>query len=274
MSILFPPLCRGEIDPYFKPLAVKLVKEGFPEVWINQVFDSSCMTFFSKPLRLRLTVRESKRDYSGYLQKNSIKKSKSFMKAQKDILSAAERETNVPREIITAILLLETRFGDYHASFPALRTLASHASADQPEIVDLVYNQLSSEDKKRWSREAAASRLQGRAPWFMGELKALLIYLQETGAAPCDIKGSYTGAIGLCQFQPSNLKPYGRDGDSDGLVNLFQIGDAIMSSAFYLQQHGWKPGLSRESQMAVIKKYNNSDPYARTILDVAEMLKK
>ncbi|MFH1138085.1 MAG: lytic murein transglycosylase [Pseudomonadota bacterium] len=274
LSLLGAAPCRGEIDPFFRPLAAKLARSGFDEAWIARLFESPCLTFSTRPMRLRLTVRESKINYARYLETSAIEKSRRFLNAQGEILALAERKTTVPGEIVTAILLLETGFGEYMGRFPALQTLASQAVADRPEVAAMVYNELSPEEKRRWTKEAAARRLAARVPWFMGELKALLVHLRETNADPCRVNGSYTGAIGFCQFQPSNLKPYGRDGNGDDVVDLFQIEDAIMSAANYLKGHGWRPGLDRDGKKAVLKRYNNSEPYARTILGVAELLAK
>jgi membrane-bound lytic murein transglycosylase B len=85
--------------------------------------------------------------------------------------------------------------------------------------------------------------------------------------------GSIYGAVGICQFMPSNILRFGVDGDGDGTVNLFHASDAMHSLANYLKYHGWKPGLSREKQNRVLRHYNNSATYANTILAVADALR-
>jgi len=43
--------------------------------------------------------------------------------------------------------------------------------------------------------------------------------------------------------------------------------------ANYLKAHGWRPGLSKKSQIKVVLTYNNSKPYAKTVLGLAERLR-
>ena len=55
---------------------------------------------------------------------------------------------------------------------------------------------------------------------------------------------SWAGALGVQQFQPSNLKPYGVDHDGGG-INPRSHADAIFSIAKYYSERGrWKRGLS------------------------------
>jgi membrane-bound lytic murein transglycosylase B len=90
---------------------------------------------------------------------------------------------------------------------------------------------------------------------------------------PLGIRGSIYGAIGLCQFMPSNVFAYGVDADQDGRIDPFTKADALHSIANYLRGHGWRPGLNREGQHSVIFDYNHSTVYANTVLAVAEKLK-
>ena len=91
---------------------------------------------------------------------------------------------------------------------------------------------------------------------------------------PFSMNGSYAGALGFAQFIPSSVLKFGKDGDQDGQINLFQHGDAIESVANYLKQHGWKPDLTRKEAFRILLRYNNSKYYANTILKVADRLEK
>jgi membrane-bound lytic murein transglycosylase B len=85
--------------------------------------------------------------------------------------------------------------------------------------------------------------------------------------------GSIYGAIGLCQFLPSNILPYGVDADHDGRINLFTKADALYSIANYLREHGWKDNMDEVSRREAILSYNKSSVYANTVLAVAQKLK-
>ena len=262
----------AESDQDFEPLIKKLTKAGFEKEWVEEVFTKDCVELMPKTLMLRLTIKESKLDYGQFLQDVNINKSQEFHKKYEEALKKAEEEYGVPTQVIVSILLLETKLGEYTGSFQTLSTLASHAVSGNKEVVEKVIELLPEEEREKWTVEKARKRLGNRSKWAFNELKAFLTFINEQGVDPCRIKGSYTGAIGLCQFQPSNIKPYGRDGNGDGLVDLFQADDAITSVAEYLKRHGWKKDSSPARQLAIIKTYNNSTPYAKTILAVADKL--
>jgi membrane-bound lytic murein transglycosylase B len=112
-----------------------------------------------------------------------------------------------------------------------------------------------------------------KADWAYAEFKALILYAHRGGFDPLALRSSIYGAIGLCQFLPSNILSYGVDADKDGRINLFTKADALYSIANYLREHGWKCTMDKSSQREVILRYNKSFVYANTVLAVAQKLK-
>ena len=56
--------------------------------------------------------------------------------------------------------------------------------------------------------------------------------------------GSWAGAIGHLQVNPSNVVAHGRDGDGDGRIDLHNsLPDALATSATFLRDLGYQPGL-------------------------------
>jgi len=56
--------------------------------------------------------------------------------------------------------------------------------------------------------------------------------------------GSWAGAIGHLQVNPSNVLAHGTDGDGDGIVDLHaSLPDALATSAVYLRALGYRPGV-------------------------------
>ena len=51
------------------------------------------------------------------------------------------------------------------------------------------------------------------------------------------------------------------------------IVDAISSAALYLKKHGWKTESNVNAHRSVLKRYNNLNIYANTILTLAESLR-
>ena len=62
------------------------------------------------------------------------------------------------------------------------------------------------------------------------------------------------------------------DGNNDGRVSLFKYEDAVLSTAHYLSQSGWKDSATLQEKEEVIWKYNQSDAYVDTILAIADDL--
>lgn len=56
--------------------------------------------------------------------------------------------------------------------------------------------------------------------------------------------GSWAGAIGHLQVNPSNVLAHGTDGDGDGRVDLHNsLSDALATSAVFLRHLGYQPGM-------------------------------
>ena len=129
-------------------------------------------------------------------------------------LARAEATYGVPREIIVAIIGVETEYGRDMGKFGAMEALATLAFNYPP-----------------------------RAPFFRSELEQLLLLARENGNSPLDYKGSYAGAIGIPQFMPSSQRNYAVDFDGDQHIDLRRsTADAIGSVASFLSLHGWQTG--------------------------------
>ncbi|MFO8239631.1 MAG: lytic murein transglycosylase [Dissulfuribacterales bacterium] len=213
--------------------------------------------------------KESKLDYSKFLRPERLSRASVFLDTHKELLIQIEDKYGIPKEIKVAILLVETDLGRYLGPDRAFNILASMAAAND---IDRVKPWLTPELLEPAERSHVEKKLHDKSRWAYRELKALLVYAEQNKIDPLEIKGSIFGAIGLCQFMPSNVLRFGIDHDQDGKINLFLKPDALASMANYLRNYGWKDNLSRKEQEAVILKYNYSRPYANAVLDVAERL--
>lgn len=83
----------------------------------------------------------------------------------------------------------------------------------------------------------------GRLKEDEGDFIAALLIAQSTDD-PRGPVGSWAGAIGHLQVNPSNVLKYGTDGDGDGRVDLNgSLADALATSATYLLGIGYQRGL-------------------------------
>jgi membrane-bound lytic murein transglycosylase B len=83
-----------------------------------------------------------------------------------------------------------------------------------------------------------------RGDFFRGELLAALEVLEQGKISRGELEGSWAGAMGHTQFMPTSYLRYAVDGDGDGKRDIWRsIPDALASTANYLREHGWRPGL-------------------------------
>ncbi len=75
---------------------------------------------------------------------------------------------------------------------------------------------------------------------FIAALKLLQINRMQAS----ELVGSWAGAIGHLQVNPSNVVAHGSDGDGDGRIDLHNsLADALATSAKFLLDLGYRPGL-------------------------------
>ena len=163
-------------------------------------------------------VPEQQRSWSRYRERfmntRRIERGNQFIQENGAELVRAEAIYGVPREIIAAIIGVETEYGRSTGKFRVLESLASLAFKYPP-----------------------------RAPFFRSELEHFLLLARENDMNRLEVRGSYAGAMGIPQFMPSSQRRFAVDFDADGRIDLRgSTSDAIGSVASYLALHGWQAG--------------------------------
>ena len=164
----------------------------------------------------RITTPYESRSYAQYqplfVHPRLAHKGHVYLEQHADIFAASEKKYGVQREIIAAILGMETRYG---------------ANKGKDAVVDSLFT--------------LATSYPRRAKFFRKELGELLLLCQEEGLNPQTFQGSYAGAFGTTQFIPSSYRAYAVDADGDGKRNVWDSpADIINSVANYFQKHGWQ----------------------------------
>ncbi len=262
---------RRDLPSIWVPLFERLVHDGQDPAYLKALFLSPSVRFDPRVMPRKLTHREAELNYARFLRPERIARARRYLEENRELLSRIEAAYGVPKEIKVAILLVETDLGNYLGGGLAFNILASMAVATD---MDRVKEWLPRDLLQGPDAQALKRRLREKSSWAYGELKAFLVYTRLNHLDPLKIKGSIFGAIGLCQFMPSNALRYGIDYDGDGRVDLFEKADALASMANYLKAHGWRPGLEAREQVKVLMSYNCSRPYAETVIKVAERLSK
>ena len=135
-----------------------------------------------------------------------------FLEQHEATLARASSEFGVPREIIVAIIGVETVYG---------RNLGSYRVVDALTTLDFDYAP--------------------RSAFFRSELEHYLLFARDAGMDVFALRGSYAGAFGLPQFMPSSYRRFAVDYDGDAQANLVRSpADAIGSVGNFLKAHGWR----------------------------------
>lgn len=245
-----------------------LAGERFEPSFLHGVFYDQRLKKFPVAVAKNVHNKENQRDYNGFYSAYSFMIAKQFQKKWRTLLKNASETFNVDQEVLVAILLVETGLGNVLGRYPVISVFSS---------ILVEYKQSHEQYSKRAYLSSEESykirRLTEKAQWARKELIALLTIVKETEINPLQLRGSFAGAFGIPQFLPSSYVKWGVDSDQNGSVNLFLVPDAVYSTANYLKAHGWKKGLYRESNKDVIYKYNKSEIYVDTVLNIARKIK-
>ncbi len=258
-------------DRYFESLQNRLIKDGFDKDRILALYKRPEVYFEIKGVSRFLVHREAELNYDQFSSKKSIRNAMKYMAHHKKALEKTEKNYGVDKEIITAILLVETRLGAFVGRPLVLNTLSSTAALADAHVREMFWNRVSK--SIRLTRKQFDRWVQRKSAWAYKELKAFLVYTNEEHMDPLDIRGSYSGAMGIAQFMPSNILVFAKDGDNNGTTNLFNHADAISSIGNFLKHYGWYPGIDRKKAYQVIYHYNHSSQYVNTVLKVSAILK-
>jgi membrane-bound lytic murein transglycosylase B len=256
---------------FFQPLIQKLSLDGFEVEFLSKLLTDPRAEVIPAVLTISLYPKENPELYTKFLSPESILISKTFLGQNIAILKEMERRFQVEKEVVVAILLVESRFGENIGKYRVIPTLAGMALIDSPENLQKNYQILREIDPElsyEWI-EALAKR---KAKWAYHELKCFLEIICDEKIDPLEVWGSSAGALGMAQFIPSSYLAYALNKKS--FKNwLLSKEDAISSIGNYLKSHGWKRNLSTEKKKQLIWHYNRSQPYIETVLQVAQKIK-
>ena len=153
-------------------------------------------------------------DTKTYISKRTSKKKVSkgidFYKDNLKLINTIETKYKIEKELLLALMGIETNFGTYVGKMDILSSLATLSF-----------------DKRR-------------SDFFSNELLILLSLIEKDQIDYKTLYGSWAGAFGYFQFMPSTMKNYAIDYDNDNYIDLKNNNDAYASAANYLSKIGWK----------------------------------
>ena len=175
-------------------------------------------------------------DTKTYISKRaSLKKLKQGLKLyeqNKELINKIEKEFKVEKELMLALMGIETNFGNYVGKMDILSSLATLSF-----------------DKRR-------------SEFFTNELITLLKLIETKKVDHKSLYGSWAGAFGFFQFMPSTIDNYAIDYNNNKEINLKNNIDAFASAANYLSKIGWRT--ERPCFYKVVLKDNIPNKYLNT----------
>ena len=190
-----------------KALANNISEITFDKVMFNVKFLPKVIEYD----RFQPEFYEDTKTYIG--KRTSIKKLKkgiNFYKANKKLINKIETEFDIEKELLLALMGIETNFGTYVGKMDILSSLATLSF-----------------DKRR-------------TEFFTNELITLLQLIETKKIDYKTLYGSWAGAFGFFQFMPSTITNYAIDHNNDNFIDLKNSEDAYPSAANYLKKIGWK----------------------------------
>jgi len=202
-----------------------------------------------------------------------ISKGCTFMSENEEFLEALRERYGTSPEVLTAVLIVESRLGTYPMRYKVASVLASMALAKDPAFI------LELKERNPGLGEAlvdadSLDKAVLKARWAARELPELVTLARELDMDPIEIDGSVSGALGPAQFIPSTFRKYGVDGDGDGKRNPFAMKDAIASMANYIRLAGWREDADEGRMRGALWHYNHSEVYVNTVMQIYRELSR
>lgn len=252
-------------------LVEKLLMKGVPRNRVDAVFTDPRMPPFSL-ITFKLKPVESNDIYAKFRTLQKVAIGQKFIREHLSVLNSMENKSGVAKEIVTAILLVETHFGQNTGQELVLNRLARVSSVSEPDTLWKNYLRIR-EENPQVTFEQVRDRATYLEETFLPELVALFTLSEREKLDIFDIKGSIAGAFGIPQFLPKSYLSFAVDGDHDGKTSLFSLDDALYSTANFLKHYGWRSTLTDQEKRAVVWNYNHSRAYVDTIFWLAMSMK-
>lgn len=238
----------AKIDPQYREriaaLTDRLKASGLSREELDRIFSDDRVEFYPQILERKAKGLQYMSRKFGLLTRKSIDRGRRVLEGNRALLSEIEQIYGVDKEIVIAILRIETNFSSYVGSYPIFNSLLTLA---------VIENR--------------------RSSWAESELVELLRIARKLDKDPLSIRGSWAGAFGIAQFVPSSYTRFAVDGNGDGTIDLFDFSDATASIANYLKAHGWERNQPEKNRQAVYA-YNRCDNYVTAVFAYARAISK
>ena len=191
---------------------IKAINSGISKKVVNDVMSNA--KFLPKVIEYDRYQPEFYEDTFTYIKKRTSKKKviagKKLYSKEKKVIDEIESKYQVEKELLLALMGIETNFGKYLGKMDIVSSLAT-----------LSY------DKRR-------------SEFFTSELLILLRLVDKKIIKKDILYGSWAGAFGNFQFMPRTIRNYAIDFNKNQIIELKKTEDSFASAANYLNKIGWK----------------------------------
>jgi membrane-bound lytic murein transglycosylase B len=232
--LLIKILASEDFDQWIKNFQVKAIDSGISEEVVIDIMSDA--RFLPKVIEYDRFQPEFYEDTFTYIKKRSsnrkVKEGLKLFKKEKKIIENIEKDFEVEKELLLALMGIETNFGKYLGKMDIISSLATLSF-----------------DKRR-------------SEFFTEELLILLKLVDKEIIDKNILYGSWAGAFGNFQFMPRTIRNYAIDYNKNKIIELKNIEDSFASAANYLKTIGWKKNqpcfYKIELKDNIPKKYLNS----------------
>ena len=190
----------------------KAINEGISEKTVDAVMNNAI--FLPKVIEYDRYQPEFYEDTKTYVSKRTskdkVKKGKRIYKKNKNLINIVNKEFKVEKELLLALMGIETNYGTYLGKMDIISSLAT-----------LSY------DKRR-------------SEFFSNELITILKLIDQNKVDKDILFGSWAGAFGNFQFMPTTISNYAIDYNNNSIIELKEAEDSFASAANYLNKIGWR----------------------------------
>ena len=201
-----------EFNLWIDDFKKKAISSGISKNVVDDVMSNA--KFLPKVIEYDRFQPEFYEDTFTYIKKRTnsikVKKGLALYKKEKLIIDKIDNTFLVEKELLLALMGIETNFGNYLGKMDIVSSLATLSF-----------------DKRR-------------SEFFTKELLILLKLIDSNIIKKDILFGSWAGAFGNFQFMPRTIKNYAIDYNNNKTIELKNIEDSFASAANYLNKIGWK----------------------------------
>ncbi|MDC0418614.1 lytic murein transglycosylase [Pelagibacteraceae bacterium] len=201
-----------EFDYWIKNFKNEAIKSGVSKEVVDEVMSNA--VFLPKVIKYDRFQPEFYEDTHTYIKKRTnkkkVKNGLALYKKEKSTIDKIEKEFLVEKELLLALMGIETNYGKYLGKMDIISSLATLSF-----------------DKRR-------------SKFFTKELIILLKLVDQKIIDKKILFGSWAGAFGNFQFMPRTIRNYAIDYNKNTTIELKKTEDSFASAANYLNKIGWK----------------------------------